>query len=148
MLAVVLELTAFSTNLVGRFRTSDVWKKRFAPHPRTQPQTGRKKARVCENFNTLRRGPPPEFILRGCGGAAPGQSGELKLQFSSIVNIGQHKSKNKIPNGSPGAQPPVQTANSNYIYHQHLTLGNIDKNSGPGARPPAETVNSNNSSPQ
>ena len=71
MLAVVLELTAFSTNLVGRFRISDVWKKRFAPHPRTQPQTGRKKARVCENLNTLRRGPPPEFILRGCGGAAP-----------------------------------------------------------------------------
>ena len=84
MLAVVLELTAFSTNLVGRFRTSDVWKKRFAPHPRTQPQTGRKKARVCENLNTLRRGPPPEFILRGCGGAAPARRWTM---FGSLIKL-------------------------------------------------------------
>ena len=71
MLAVVLELTAFSTNLVGRFRISDVWKKRFAPHPRTQPQTGRKKARVCENLNTLRRGPPPRIHPAGVRGRSP-----------------------------------------------------------------------------
>ena len=75
MLAVVLELTAFSTNLVGRFRSSDVWKKRFAPHPQTQPQTGRKKARVCENLNTLRRGPPQNSSCGGAGAQPPRDGG-------------------------------------------------------------------------